>query len=232
MDSILVVFYSYTGVSRRAAQLIAAHYDWPMGEIRDARLRAGFLGGLRCLLDSLFRRRPAIRYEGPDPAGFRTVILISPIWAYRMAGPMRSFLAERGGTHPPLCAGDADERGGLVASSGRGAAIDRAPRSSYRRVPLPRVRGWDWHRASAQVRRDADARIHLIRSLGLGQDRWRGTRLSILCVQFRREMQRGRFAGREAEPARSPQTQVLWQPRTPPLASSRRGGRCRHRWSV
>ncbi|MCI5068233.1 flavodoxin, partial [Acidovorax sp.] len=96
MDSILVVFYSYTGVSRRAAQLIAAHYDWPMGEIRDARLRAGFLGGLRCLLDSLFRRRPAIRYEGPDPAGFRTVILISPIWAYRMAGPMRSFLAERG----------------------------------------------------------------------------------------------------------------------------------------
>jgi flavodoxin len=96
VDSILVVFYSYTGVSRRAAQLIAAHYDWPMGEIRDARPRAGFVGGLRCLLDSLFRRRPAIRYEGPDPAGFRTVILISPIWAYRMAGPMRSFLAERG----------------------------------------------------------------------------------------------------------------------------------------
>lgn len=96
MDSILVVFYSYTGVCRRAAQLIAAHHDWPLGEIRDTRLRAGFLGGVRCVLDSLFRLRPSIRYEGPNPASFRTVILISPIWAYRMAGPMRSFLSENG----------------------------------------------------------------------------------------------------------------------------------------
>lgn len=94
MDSILVVFYSYTGVSRRAAQLIAAHHDWPIGEIRDAHRRAGFVGGLRCVLDSLLRRRPSIRYDGPDPGNFRTVILISPIWAYQMAGPMRSFLAE------------------------------------------------------------------------------------------------------------------------------------------
>ena len=94
MDNILVVFYTYTGVSRRAAQLLATHRGWPVGEVWDADPRAGLLGGLRCIFDSLFQRRPAIRYEGPDPAGFQTVIIISPIWAYRMAGPMRSFLAE------------------------------------------------------------------------------------------------------------------------------------------
>lgn len=89
MDSILVVCYSFTGVSRRAAQLLASHHGWPLGEIRDERPR----GNLRCVLDSLLRRKPAIRYQGPDPGDFRTVVLVSPIWMYRLAGPMRSFVA-------------------------------------------------------------------------------------------------------------------------------------------
>jgi hypothetical protein len=94
MDSILVVFYSYTGVSRRAAQLLASHHGWPVGEIRDLKPRSGAWGRLRCMLDSLFARRPAIRYVGPDPAWFRTVVIVSPVWMYRLAGPMRSFVTE------------------------------------------------------------------------------------------------------------------------------------------
>ena len=89
MDSILVVCYSFTGNSRRLAQLIASHHGWPLAEIRDAAPRGNF----GCLLDSLLRRQPAIRYDGPDPADFRTVVLVSPIWAWRLAGPMRSFIA-------------------------------------------------------------------------------------------------------------------------------------------
>ncbi|SEA55569.1 flavodoxin [Variovorax sp. YR216] len=94
MDKTLVVFYSYSGVCRRAAQLLASHHGWPLGEIRDARRRAGFTGGLRCVLDSLFQRRPSIRYEGPQPADFDAVVIVSPIWAYQMAGPMRTFLTQ------------------------------------------------------------------------------------------------------------------------------------------
>ena len=90
MDSILVVCYSFTGVSRRAAQLLCSHHGWPLGEIRDAHSR----GNVRCVLDSLLRRHPKIAYEGPDPADFRTVVLVSPIWMYRLAGPMRSFVAQ------------------------------------------------------------------------------------------------------------------------------------------
>lgn len=91
MDSILLVCYSYTGVSRRAAQLLAARYGWPVGEIHDTQPR----GYLRCALDSLLLRRPAIRYQGPDPAGFRRVVLVTPVWLWRVAGPMRSFVASR-----------------------------------------------------------------------------------------------------------------------------------------
>lgn len=89
MDSILVVCYSYTGISRRAAQLLCSHHGWPLGEITEVKAR----GTWRCVLDSLLRRRPEIRYHGPDPADYRTVVLVAPIWMYRLAGPMRSFVA-------------------------------------------------------------------------------------------------------------------------------------------
>jgi hypothetical protein len=95
MDSILVVCYSFTGTSHRAAALLCLQHGWPLGEIHDAQPRAGGPGMLRCVLDSLRRRHPAIRYQGPDPGDFRTVVLVAPVWAYRLAGPMRTFVAQR-----------------------------------------------------------------------------------------------------------------------------------------
>jgi flavodoxin len=95
MDRILVVCYSYTGTSRQLAQLLCAQLGWPLGEIVEARRRSGATGTLRCVADSLLRRRPLIRYDGPDPKDFEAVVLVSPIWIYGLAGPMRSFIADR-----------------------------------------------------------------------------------------------------------------------------------------
>lgn len=89
MDSVLLVCYSYTGTTRRLAGLLASHHGWPLGQVRDTHPRSGTLG---CVLDSLLRREPLVTYEGPDPAGFRTVVLMAPIWMYRLASPMRSFV--------------------------------------------------------------------------------------------------------------------------------------------
>lgn len=93
MDTILVVCYSYTGTARRLAQLLCSHHGWPLGEVIEEQPRTGAGGTLRCVLDSLLRRHPAVRYEGPDPQDFHTVVLVSPVWMYRLAGPMRSFVA-------------------------------------------------------------------------------------------------------------------------------------------
>lgn len=95
MDSILVVCYSYTGTTRRLAQLLCSHHGWPLGEVLDEGPRAGVGGTWRCFLDSMLRRHPEVRYLGPDPGDFHTVVLMSPIWVYRLAGPMRSFIASR-----------------------------------------------------------------------------------------------------------------------------------------
>jgi hypothetical protein len=94
MQEALVVVYSNTGTSRRLAQLLCAQLGWPMGQITETRSRAGVAGNLRCALDSVLRRKPKVRYAGPDPAGFRTVVLVAPIWMYRLASPMRSFVAQ------------------------------------------------------------------------------------------------------------------------------------------
>ena len=48
------------------------------------------------MADSLLRRRPRIRYERPDAKNFESVVLVSPVWFYRLAGPMRSFVADCG----------------------------------------------------------------------------------------------------------------------------------------
>lgn len=95
MGKILVVVYSYTGSSRRLAQLMCIQQGWSMAEITEPRPRTGGAwGNWRCLLDAFFRRRPAIRYDGPRPMDFDAVVLVSPIWMMRLAGPMRSFVAK------------------------------------------------------------------------------------------------------------------------------------------
>lgn len=97
MDSMLVVCYSSTGVSLQAARLLCSHHGWPLALVTERHPRTGFVGVVRCVLDSLLLRRPPIRYAGPDPADYRTVVLVSPIWVYRLAGPMRTFIAQNRG---------------------------------------------------------------------------------------------------------------------------------------
>jgi len=93
MNEVLVIVYSYTGTGWRLAERLCDQKGWPMATVTDARPRSGWLGTWRCLLDSWLRREPPIRYAGPDPRDFDAVVLIAPIWAGRLAGPMRSFVS-------------------------------------------------------------------------------------------------------------------------------------------
>jgi flavodoxin len=94
-NKVLVIVYSYTGTSRRVAELLRAQHGWPVAHIHDARPRSGVLGGWRCVLDAMLRRQPEIRYDGPPPSDYDAVVLVSPIWLLQLAGPMRSFVARQ-----------------------------------------------------------------------------------------------------------------------------------------
>lgn len=91
--SVLVVVYSYTGTSMAVARLMCIQQNWNLGWIEETRPRRGAWGSWRCVLDTLLRRHPPIRYHGPPPGDFDAVVLVSPIWVLQLAGPMRSFVA-------------------------------------------------------------------------------------------------------------------------------------------
>ncbi|VTU36409.1 hypothetical protein H4CHR_03906 [Variovorax sp. PBS-H4] len=95
MSKILVIVYSHTGTSRRLSEQLCSQLGWQLAEVVEEHPRQGIPGLWRCVLDSLLRRRPAIYYGGPLPKGFDAVVLVSPIWLGRLAGPMRSFVARR-----------------------------------------------------------------------------------------------------------------------------------------
>lgn len=96
MSKILVVSYSWTGTCDRVADLLCQlRPGWQRGEIDLDKPRHGRVGYWRCVLDSVLRLKPAIHYEGPFPSKFDAVVLVSPIWAFHLAGPMRSFIHTR-----------------------------------------------------------------------------------------------------------------------------------------
>lgn len=93
----LVVFYSYSGHARQDARWLAAALDADLDEIEEENPRpGGGAAGFRCVLDSLFRRRPAIRPLAKRATDYDRVILVCPVWAGRMAGPARTWVANEG----------------------------------------------------------------------------------------------------------------------------------------
>jgi hypothetical protein len=92
MSEILVISYSDTETSRRLAQILCKQQGWPMAEISEVHPRCGFSGQISCLLDSWMHRRPSICYSGPPPNEYDAVVLVSPVWSWRLAGPVRSFI--------------------------------------------------------------------------------------------------------------------------------------------
>ncbi len=89
MQAILVIDYSHTGMSHVLSHALAERQGWAAGGISEAKPGRN---DMRCALDTLLRRTPAIRYDGPPPSQFDAVVLVAPIWIARLAGPMRSFV--------------------------------------------------------------------------------------------------------------------------------------------
>jgi hypothetical protein len=123
--NILVVSYSFTGTCSRLNTTLCAQTGWASGEIREGR---GGRGTWRCVLDSLLHRRPLIEYVGPDPAAFDTVVLVSPVWLYRLTGPMRTFLAEnRQRLHQTAFISVMAQAGSAIAAQEATALLGKAP---------------------------------------------------------------------------------------------------------
>lgn len=96
MANILVVHYSRTGNTRRAAERVANALGADIEAITEPRSRAGILGYLRSGREAFLRRHPRIDPPRFDPARYDLVILAAPIWNMSLASPMLSYVAAHG----------------------------------------------------------------------------------------------------------------------------------------
>lgn len=95
-DKTLVAFYSMTGNTRRIANEVRDVTGAELEEIQELKPRHGFTGVLRALFDGVARRTPPILVTGRNPADYDLLVIGGPVWAGRMAAPVRSYAKRYG----------------------------------------------------------------------------------------------------------------------------------------
>jgi len=84
----LIVYYSFTDNNKVLANELALKLNADVEQILEEDDRSF----LKCLTDSFFDKFPFIQSSYHDPLEYDIVILIAPIWASKIASPMKSFL--------------------------------------------------------------------------------------------------------------------------------------------
>ena len=84
----LIVYYSFSGNNEFLAQELQKRLDCDIYKILELKLR----NSLDIFLDLIFKRKPKIEKSKFDLQQYDRLILIAPIWASKIATPLRSFI--------------------------------------------------------------------------------------------------------------------------------------------
>ncbi len=93
----LLVYYSRSGYTRKAAEEIARHLDCDIEEIIEKKNRDGAVGYLVGIKDSVINKRVDIEPPQNDPAEYETVIIGTPVWANKPCLPVIEWMRQMGG---------------------------------------------------------------------------------------------------------------------------------------
>ena len=88
----LIVYYSFTQNNSILAKYLQGKLGCDMLRIEEVKKRTG----LTILLDLLFNRSPKIRGFGLSLSRYDHFILIAPVWAGKIASPLKTFLLQAG----------------------------------------------------------------------------------------------------------------------------------------
>lgn len=94
---VLIAFYSRTGHTQRACQLlaeqlIAAGHLPQIEELTDSTSRSGIVGWILGVKDALLKRKSNISPTSTDAADFDLVVLATPVWAGTMTPALRTYI--------------------------------------------------------------------------------------------------------------------------------------------
>ncbi|MDC8756681.1 flavodoxin family protein [Janthinobacterium fluminis] len=94
MQPCLIVYYSRSGMTAKAATALARACGADVERIRDVQPRTGMLGFLRSGYEALRGKTPAIDTRAHDPANYALTILGTPVWVGHVASPLRTYLVK------------------------------------------------------------------------------------------------------------------------------------------
>lgn len=88
----LVVFYSKTGNTKIIAEELAKNFSADLEELTETQPKEGFLGMIIAGKDAILQQGSAINDLKHQVANYDLVIIGTPVWAWTMANPVRSFI--------------------------------------------------------------------------------------------------------------------------------------------
>jgi flavodoxin len=89
---ILVVYYSRTGTTKKVGEEIAKKLGADVEEIIDTVDRNGPKGWLYAGRDAMKKRLTKLKKPKLNPADYDLVIVGTPIWAWNVSAPVRTYL--------------------------------------------------------------------------------------------------------------------------------------------
>lgn len=103
MKQIVIAYYSRSGVTRKVAEQLAAILDADLEEIREGKDRSGVLGLLSAAWDSALKREADLTSEH-NVEGRKTIVIGTPIWAFKPPPAVRSYLKKVNLAGKKVCA--------------------------------------------------------------------------------------------------------------------------------
>jgi len=101
---VLVIFFSQGSATKRVAEDLAFLLRADIERIVEKKSRRGFFGFMGAGAASTFGLASPIESPVRDPAAYEAVVVCSPIWAWRLAPPVRSWLRLYRGQLPEAAA--------------------------------------------------------------------------------------------------------------------------------
>ena len=90
----LIVYYSRTGKSKVVSDTIMRNFCVDILEINDLKDRSGAWGFMGAAFDNMFDRYTEIEPKLPDLSEYSLIILVSPIWNWKLSAPISTFLKD------------------------------------------------------------------------------------------------------------------------------------------
>lgn len=91
----LIVYYSRTGKTHLLCDVLQQQINSDILEVKpvdEDRYRSGRIGYYTAAFDSVFNRYISIEPEHPDFSSYSSIIIVSPVWNWKLSAPIRSLI--------------------------------------------------------------------------------------------------------------------------------------------